>query len=172
MRDSSTFTAQGGAGAEIKIIGLQILRGLTPNLSLFAGGESCFELGCDRLRELALQREDVLQLAIVFLRPNLGVRLGVDELSVDSHAIARNLEASLQHVYNAQVAPDLLHVSILAPVACDTTAADDLQVSPLCRDRSEYCPEHHRQNMTESCSRPGFRRAGLQYFSGYPRLAH
>ena len=57
------------------------------------------------------------------------VCLGVDELGVNPHAIARNLHASLQHVRNAQVAPDLLHVSILAPVGCDTTAADDLQIS-------------------------------------------
>ena len=128
-RHSSTFTAQGGAGAEIKIIGLQILRGLLPNLSLFAGGEGCFELGCDRLRELTLEREDVLQFAIVLLRPNLRVCLGVDELRVNPHAITRNLHASFQYVRNAQVVPDLLHVSILAPVGCDTTAADDLQIS-------------------------------------------
>ena len=63
------------------------------------------------------------------LRPNLGVRLGVDELRVNPHAIARNLYASLQDVRNAQVAPDLLHVSILAPIGCDTTAAYDLQIS-------------------------------------------
>src|SRR5262249_26603436 len=54
-RNNSTFTPQGGAGPEIKIIGLQILRGLPPNLSLFASGKGCFELGCDRLRELALE---------------------------------------------------------------------------------------------------------------------
>ena len=70
-RDICTSSAQGGSGAKIKIIGLQILRGLPPNLSLFAGGEGCFELGCDRLRELTLEREDVLQFAIVLLRPNL-----------------------------------------------------------------------------------------------------
>src|SRR6267154_3195657 len=128
-RHGCTSTAEGGAGAEIKIVGLQILRGLPPNLGLFAGGEGCFELGCDRLRELALEREDILQFAVVLLRPNLGVRLGVDELGVNPHAVARNLHASLQHVRNAQVAPDLLHVSILTPVDCDTTAADDLQIS-------------------------------------------
>src|SRR6266480_697881 len=64
-RNNSTSTAQGGAGAEIKVIGLQILRGLPPNLSLFAAGECYFELGCDRLRQLTLQREDVFQFAIV-----------------------------------------------------------------------------------------------------------
>src|SRR5262245_1779531 len=86
-RHGSTF-AERGPGAEIKIIGLQILRGLPPNLGLFAGGKGCFELGCDRLRELTLEREDVLQFAIVLLRPNLAVRLGVNELGVNPHAIA------------------------------------------------------------------------------------
>ena len=57
------------------------------------------------------------------------VGLGVDELGVDPHAIAENLHAPLQHVPNAQIAPDLLHVSVLTPVARDTTAADDLQIS-------------------------------------------
>src|SRR5262245_25139754 len=127
-RNNSTFTAQGGASAEIKIIGLQILRGLLPNLSLFVGGKGCLELGCDRLRELTLEREDILQFAIILLRPNLCVRLGVDELGVDPHPIAGNLHASLQHVRNTQLAPDQFHVSILAPVGCDTTAADDLQI--------------------------------------------
>ena len=105
--------------------------GCLRNLSLFVGGEGCFELGCDRLRELTLEREDVLQFAIISFRPNLTVGLGIDELGVNSHAIARNLHASLQHVRNVQVATDLLQISILAAVRCDTTAADDLQISHL-----------------------------------------
>ena len=55
--------------------------------------------------------------------------LGVDELGVNPHAVARNLHASLQHVRNAQVAPDLLHASYSSPVGCNTTAADDLEIS-------------------------------------------
>jgi hypothetical protein len=67
---------------------LQILRGLPPNLSLFVGREGGFELRCDSLRQLTLEREDVLQFAIVLLRPNLCIGIGVDELSVNPHAIA------------------------------------------------------------------------------------
>src|SRR5262249_54564640 len=61
----------------------------------------------------------------------LCVRVGVDELGVNPHAIAQNLKASLQNVRNAQVAPDLLYIPILAPVCCDATAANDLQISHL-----------------------------------------
>src|SRR5207248_8664798 len=88
-----------------------------------------FESACDRLGELALESENVLQFAVVLLRPNLCVCLRIDELGINPHAIARNLHASLQHARNAKVAPDLLHVSILTPIGCDTTAADDLEIS-------------------------------------------
>src|SRR4030095_11711535 len=109
QRNRSTSTPKGRAGAKIKIIGLQILCGLLPNLILFAGGESCFELACNRLRDLTLEREDGLQLAIVLLRPNLRVGLGVDELGVNPDASAGNLHASFQHISNSQIASNLLH---------------------------------------------------------------
>src|SRR5436190_13857978 len=128
-RHRSTSSAEHSATAKIKIVGLQILRGLSPNLSLFVSGEGCFELGCDRLRDFTLECEDVLHFPVVLLRPNLCVCLCVDELGVNANAVARNLHASLQNVCNAQVAPDLLHLSLLASIRGDSAAADDLQIS-------------------------------------------
>src|SRR4029078_12933541 len=106
----STSRSQGRARAEIKIVSLQVLGWLFPNFGLFAAGKSDFELRCDRLRELTLERENVVQLAIVLLRTNLRGGPGVDKLDVHANAIAGYLDDSLKHIRHRQIAPDLLDI--------------------------------------------------------------
>src|SRR4051794_2823369 len=74
-------TARGieaGARTKIKIISSKVLRRLFPDRGFFSAGESRLELADDRLRQLALQSEDVFYLAIVVIRPDLGIACCVD----------------------------------------------------------------------------------------------
>ena len=87
---------------------------------------SCAAIVC---ASFALERENILHLPIVMLRPDLRVRLRIDELRVDPHAIARDLHAAFEHIRDAEFASDLLHVARLAAVSRHAAAADHFQIS-------------------------------------------
>ena len=48
------------------------------------------------------------------LRPKVTASLGVDQLDIDANTISAALNASLQHVADAQLLADLLHADWLA----------------------------------------------------------
>src|SRR5438552_131822 len=54
--------------------------------------------------------------AVIFVGPNMRAGLSLDELSRDAQAIAAFAQAALEHVANAELAPDLLDVDDLALV--------------------------------------------------------
>jgi hypothetical protein len=70
----------------------------------------------DGLRDLVLQREDVVQVPIVALRPDVPVGGAVDELRGYPHAAACLAYAALEHVADPEFASDLRHVDVAALV--------------------------------------------------------
>ena len=69
-----------------------------------------------RLGDLVLYREDVGEIAIVPLRPDVIPGLGLDELRGDADTITGLAHAAFEHIAHAELAPDLLHLDGLAPV--------------------------------------------------------
>ena len=61
----------------------------------------------DAVRDLVLQREDVGQVAVVAVRPQMRAVGGVDELRGDAHPVAGAADRALQHRRHAEVAPDV-----------------------------------------------------------------
>ena len=83
----------------------------------------------DRRRHLVLDREDVLEVAVVALGPEVAVGLGVDQLHGDADALARLAHAALDDVLHAELARDLLHVDRLALVLERRVARDHEQLA-------------------------------------------
>ena len=60
--------------------------------------------GDDRGRDLVLDREDVLEVAVVALGPEVVVGRGVDQLHRDAHPLPDLAHAALDHVLHAELA--------------------------------------------------------------------
>src|SRR6516225_3451540 len=73
-------------------------------------GQFEVERNSDAVGDVVLQCEQIADIAVELLRPQMCIRLGVDQLSVDAHFAARPPDASLEHIADAQLAADLLGV--------------------------------------------------------------
>ena len=80
---------------------------------------SCSKNRCNRLDyargDVFLNSEDVCEVAVVPLRPQMSAAGCLNKLSCNPNAIACSTNASFQHVANAKLAPDLLDVDALCP---------------------------------------------------------
>jgi hypothetical protein len=87
------------------------------------------KLGLDRAgdaaRDFVLHGEDLGELAVVALRPEVRAGAGIDELRRDPHALARLAHAAFEHVAHAELARGLLHVDGPAFVDKARVARDD-----------------------------------------------
>src|SRR5438105_1753660 len=81
----------------------------------------------DFLRNLALDRKQVIQIAIVLFRPDVRVRAGVDQLRVHVKPGADSPDAALQHMGDSQLVTDLTHI-LLAAIVHYAAPADDLEI--------------------------------------------
>ena len=68
----------------------------------------------DGLRDVVLHGEDVVEFAVVAVRPQVGVLRGVDELRRDPHALARLAHAACQQVDDVELLRDIPDVDFLA----------------------------------------------------------
>src|SRR5262245_47513085 len=69
-------------GAAVKVEGSEINRGWALDGQLLSRRKFGVKLSCDPLRDLALNCKHVLEIAIVFFRPDVGIGAGVDQLDV------------------------------------------------------------------------------------------
>src|SRR5436190_23430148 len=80
----------------------------------FRGRELEFEFLHDGARDLVLNFENVLELAIIALGPQVRLIGNADELCGDSNASARFANATLQHVPDAKLLADVFKIQIAA----------------------------------------------------------
>jgi len=84
---------------------------------------------CDnRAHNVVLDSKDVLELAVVVLRPTVRARCGIDQLGGDANAIATASYAPFQHVTHTQLAPDLTDIDRLTLVLEARISGDDEQL--------------------------------------------
>src|SRR5215471_7549906 len=100
-----------GHSAEVVIIGVEALCGLTlSTLDL-----RLLQLGPDRTYDarshLVLQIEDILQRAIETVGPEMRPGGGVDELAGDTHLVCRLAHAPLEYVADAHPSADLPYIA-------------------------------------------------------------
>jgi len=97
--------------------------------ALLAWRELRLELICDGFCYLALNSEDVGQIAIVSLRPEMRIGACIDQLRIHSHAIANTLNTSFHDMRNAKLISDLAQITFGSGLLLhNRSAADDLQV--------------------------------------------
>src|ERR1700730_860617 len=68
------------------------------------------ELLDDRMRDLVLDREDVREIAIKTLPPNVCAVVAIDELASHSHACSRLAHTTFHYESDSELPPDLLHL--------------------------------------------------------------
>ena len=99
-----------GLRAQDEIVGVEAVGPLAFDPLDFGPTQARLDRADDRQRDLVLQREDVVELAVVALGPDVGAGRRIDELAGDAHAIRRLAHAAFEHVAHAEFAADLLHV--------------------------------------------------------------
>src|SRR5262249_5940952 len=77
------------------------------------------------LGDLVLGRENVGQVTVVTLGPDVIADLGLDQLRGDADTVAGSPHAALKHITNPELAPDLLHIDCPAFVGEGRIPGDD-----------------------------------------------
>ncbi len=103
---------------------VQAVGRLTLGAKIFRGIELRLDCGDDGLGNLVLHREDVGQVAVVALRPNMASGGDIVELHCDAHSVAAPAHAALNNVADAEFRRDLFHMDGFVfvhegRVACD-----------------------------------------------------
>ena len=70
----------------------------------FRAGELRLQCVGDRFRDIALDRKNVREFAIVDFRPQMRVGQGIDQLHIDADLIVRLLNAAFENVQRHRVA--------------------------------------------------------------------
>jgi len=96
--------------AQVEVVGAQALGGLGTGASDLCVPHVIFHRGDDPGRDLILQGEDVPQIPIKAVGPEVGAGLGLDQLGGDAHTVGGLAHAALDKVANAELAADLLHI--------------------------------------------------------------
>src|SRR5215472_12018358 len=102
--------------AQQAFIGRQTLRALargTLDLRLL---DPASEGGHDRAGDLVLDLEQLADVAIVAFGPDMIARRGIDQLRRDAQPLDRFADAALDHISDAELAAETLHVDILTAV--------------------------------------------------------
>jgi hypothetical protein len=99
----------------------------------FLGGrEFRLQLVGDAFGNVALDGEDVGQIAIVGLRPEVHVVAGVDQLRDHAHFVGRALHAALDHMRHAQLLSNLSQIALRSCLVLHhRSPADHAQVGNL-----------------------------------------
>ena len=95
------------APLEIELVGLEIGGGPPADLGSLIRGQLGLERPRYPQRHVALDHEDIGELPVIRLGPEVAVGLGVDELGDDTHAISGAPNAPLEHRRDLQPGRDL-----------------------------------------------------------------
>src|SRR5439155_23566868 len=127
---SAVFPRKNIIGARIKIESNEIPSRLALNGLFLSGCNFDMKLRGDFLRDLALDCEQVIQIAVVLFHPDVGIGPRVDQLRVQMKMRAGPADAALQNVRYPQLVTDLAHIPFAA-VIHHTRPADDFEAGNL-----------------------------------------
>jgi hypothetical protein len=88
------------------------------------------KLVCNCLRDLALDRENIINRAIVVLRPDVSASAGVDQLGIQPNSASVPAHASFQNVRDTKGLTDLARVA-RATIWHDTRPANHLEIGDV-----------------------------------------
>ena len=113
-----------------------VRRGGVAQAGLLALGEPDLHLGRQPEGDLVLHREDIVDAAVVALRPQVSAARRIDQLGGNSDAVADFADAALEHVADAELARDVADVDRTPLVDEARVARDDGEAGEL-RQRGE-----------------------------------
>ncbi len=96
---------------------------------LLLRGQLQVDLFRDVAGHVALQQQNVAQVAVIVFRPNMLIAAAIHQLRGDANMIAGKLHCTFDHCVHVQLARDLRQWFVGALVAHDRSVGDDLQVS-------------------------------------------
>src|SRR5262249_47176789 len=92
-------------------------------------GFNLLDLGSNSVRyarrDLILQIEDILKVAVEAIRPDMSPRAGIYELAGDAHPVSHLAHAALKHIAYPKFATDLPNVDCFSLVREGRVAGDD-----------------------------------------------
>ena len=114
-----------------QIPGIHAIRRFAPGAKAFRGIELRLDRGNDGLGYAVLNGKHVGEVAIVVLGPDVAAGRDVVELRGDTHLLAAPAHAALDHIADAELLGDLLHVHSLALVDKGRVARDHQEPAQL-----------------------------------------
>ncbi|MCY1231172.1 hypothetical protein D9M72_436100 [compost metagenome] len=123
-------------GGERAFIGRHVGRLRAGELVALGGLDAARQGGGDRRRHLVLNGEDIVQLPVVFVGPDMGVVERVDELDGDAHPLADLANAAFHQVLRPEPCGHLARVDRLVLVDEARIARDDEELMAA-RQRSD-----------------------------------
>ena len=149
--------------AEHEIPGIHPLGGLAPRPQRLRAHHAGLDRPDHPPDDLVLQREQILELAIVAVGPEMMAGVRLDQLGRDAHPVARAPRAALDHVADAELAPDLLD-RYRPPLVGEARVAGDDEEPAILRQRRRSGPRSgHPQSIPDphpgSCWRTAGRRS-------------
>ena len=112
--------------------------------------------------------EDVSEIAIIGLRPNVRIAAGVDELRVDPHLAARALHTALEYMRYAKLFPDLAQVTRDSGLVLHYAgAADHFQICDFGEVGQDFILHAIREKRVRFFLAQIFKGKNCDAFSGY-----
>jgi len=90
------------------IPGAHVLRALRDYALAFGAGQRWLDRGGDTRGDIVLHRENVCQISVVTLSPEMGTGGCIDQLAGDAHALPDPAHATLEDIADTKVSADLL----------------------------------------------------------------
>src|SRR5262245_49874767 len=88
---------------QIELIGFYVLRGATTDIGALLRRQFDLERSNNGLRDLVLQSEDITEVPVITLRPQVMADPSVDQLRGDSDAVARLAYTAFHDMRHAEV---------------------------------------------------------------------
>ena len=92
----------------------------------------------DRFGDLALDTEDIGELAVVSLGPKMGIGRCIDQLHCHAHLIGRSLNTTLENIQDTELFRDVTQVIRRALVFLRRSARDHFQIRHLGQARQNF----------------------------------
>src|SRR6516162_5445469 len=108
-----------------------VLRPLRDYTLAFGARQRRLDRGGDARSDVVLHREDVGQISIVTLGPEMGAGGNIDKLAADAHPLPGSAHATLEDIADAKVAANLLEIDGFSFVGECGIAGDDEKPAPF-----------------------------------------